>query len=258
MADAFPLPAYPWQRQRLWAPKNQWNLPASVAAETSPSPVRSPRPDLNTPYVAPQAGLETTLAEIWEGVLQVDRVGVHDNFFALGGHSLLAAQVASRIAGRVRADLPLREMFQSPTIAELAQRIDSVSSGGLATRVPPIVPVPRDAEMLPSFTQEALWFLDQLERGRATYTIYSPLRITGRLNTTTAERTLNEIFRRHESLRTRFPEVDGRPIQVIEPARLRRLRSSTWAPCPRPNAIRACGSGSPGRCESRLTFRMGP
>ena len=137
------LPAYPWQRQRLWAPKNQWNLPASVAAETSPSPVRSPRPDLNTPYVAPQAGLETTLAEIWEGVLQVDRVGVHDNFFALGGHSLLAAQVASRIAGRVRADLPLREMFQSPTIAELAQRIDSVSSGGLATRVPPIVPVPR-------------------------------------------------------------------------------------------------------------------
>ena len=234
------LPAYPWQRQRLWAPKNQWNLPASVAAETSPSPVRSPRPDLNTPYVAPQAGLETTLAEIWEGVLQVDRVGVHDNFFALGGHSLLAAQVASRIAGRVRADLPLREMFQSPTIAELAQRIDSVSSGGLATRVPPIVPVPRDAEMLPSFTQEALWFLDQLERGRATYTIYSPLRITGRLNTTTAERTLNEIFRRHESLRTRFPEVDGRPIQVIEPA------------APRPLALVDLGSLPEAQRDSRL------
>ncbi len=150
----------------------------------------------------------------------MDRIGVHDNFFALGGHSLLATQVVSRITGSIRADLPLREMFQSPTIAELAGRIGSATAGASG---PPIVPVPREGEMLPSFTQEALWFLDQLERGRATYTIYSPLRIKGPLQVAIAERALNEILRRHESLRTRFPEVDGRPIQVIEPVKPRPL-----------------------------------
>jgi len=212
------LPAYPWQKQRHWAPRNQWNAPSPAAMETNAPPDRCPRPDLNTPYVAPQAELEMELAEIWEEILQVERVGIHDNFFALGGHSLLAAQVASRIASRVHADLPLREMFQAPTIAELVERIESATAGNVRALGPPIVPVPRSGEMLPSFTQEALWFLDQLERGRATYTIYSPLRIRGPLSVITAERAIQEIMRRHESLRTRFPEVDGRPIQVIEPA----------------------------------------
>ena len=129
------LPTYPWQKQRHWAPRNPWNAPAPVAAEASTptdsnAPAqRSPRPDLTTPYVAPQPGLEATLAKIWEEVLQVDRIGVHDNFFALGGHSLLATQVVSRITGSIRADLPLREMFQSPTIAELAGRIGSATAG---------------------------------------------------------------------------------------------------------------------------------
>ena len=77
--------------------------------------------------------------------------------------------------------------------------------------------VPRDGRLLPSFTQEALWFLDQLERDEATYTIYSPLRVRGPLNVATTERALNEIARRHEILRTTFPEVEGRPVQRIAP-----------------------------------------
>ncbi|MGA2259018.1 MAG: amino acid adenylation domain-containing protein, partial [Thermoguttaceae bacterium] len=181
------------------------------------------RPDLQVEYVAPRNDTELRLAEIWQEVLNVDRVGIHDNFFGLGGHSLLATQVVSRIVRRLHADLPLREMFQAPTIAELAERVYSATTGGPGVLGPPILPVPRDAEMLPSFTQEALWFLDQLERGRATYTIYSPLRIEGRLNLATVERALNEIVRRHEALRTRFPAVDGRPIQLIEPAQPRPL-----------------------------------
>jgi amino acid adenylation domain-containing protein len=174
--------------------------------------------DLQVEYVPPRNETETGLAEIWREVLQLERVGIRDNFFALGGHSLLAAQVASRIARVLRVELPLREMFQSPTIAELAEQIVASQAGGKRALGPPIVPVPREGELLPSFTQEALWFLDQLERGRATYTIYSPLRIKGRLNVATVEGALNEIVRRHEALRTRFPEVDGRPVQVIEPA----------------------------------------
>ncbi len=226
------LPAYPWQKQRLWIGQSQWKAPQveSKPMEADVSAGRSARPDLNTPFIAPQAGLESELAEIWVEILQVEKIGIHDNFFALGGHSLLAAQVASRIAARVKVDLPLREMFQSPTIAELADRINAAAASGERNCGPPIPRLPRDGEMRPSFTQESLWFLDQLERGRATYTIYTPLRVSGRLNAATLERTFDEIRRRHETLRTRFPEVDGRPILVIEPALPRPLQLVDLSP----------------------------
>ena len=218
------LPAYPWQKKRHWALQgNKWEVASIKSDIHSPlaasHPPLAPRPDLTAPYVAPQPGLETELAEILQEILQVDRVGIHDSFFELGGHSLLAAQVISRIASRVQVDLPLRELFNAPTIATLVERIQTAQSGVGGNSLPPIVPAPRNAEMLPSFTQEALWFLDQLERGRATYTIYSPVRIWGRFDFAAAEKAVNEIFRRHEALRTRFPDVDGRPLQVIEPAR---------------------------------------
>jgi amino acid adenylation domain-containing protein len=199
-------------------------LTASGKVDRKALPVVDRRlPELQVEYVAPRNETETRLVEIWREVLQVERVGIHDNFFSLGGHSLLAAQVASRIARVLRAELPLREMFQSPTIAELAERVESALAGGRRALGPPIVPVSRESALLPSFTQEALWFLDQLERGRATYTIYSPLRIRGRLNLATVERALNEIVSRHEALRTRFPDVDGWPTQVIEPPRPKTL-----------------------------------
>ncbi len=180
-------------------------------------PVEEQPRDLQVAYVAPRNDTESRLVDIWQEILRVDRVGIHDNFFALGGHSLLAAQVAARVARELQAELPLRDLFQSPTIAELAERVHASLAGGRRALGPPILPAPRDGQLLPSFTQEALWFLDQLERGRATYTIYSPLRIRGPLNVATVERALNEILRRHEALRTRFPAVDGRPVQVIEP-----------------------------------------
>ena len=136
--------------------------------------VEPQRPDLQVEYVAPRNETEARLAEIWQEVLHLDRVGIHDNFFASGGHSLMAAQVVARIARRLHAELPLREMFQSPTIAELAERVDAAVTkgtgcpGGLSVLGPPILPAPREGQMLPSFTQEALWFLDQLEPGQRT------------------------------------------------------------------------------------------
>ena len=199
-------------------------LTASGKVDRKALPAAEERPsDLQAEYAPPRNETEARLAEIWQEVLHVERVGIHDNFFALGGHSLLAAQVASRIARVLRAELPLREMFQSPTIAELAERVVAALAGGRSAIAPPIVPTSREGELLPSFTQEALWFLDQLERGRATYTIYSPLRIKGPLNVKTVERALNEIVRRHEALRTHFPAVDGRPVAIIEPAQPKAL-----------------------------------
>ena len=149
-------------------------------------------------------------------MLHLDQVSVHDNFFALGGHSLLATQVMSRIGRRLHVELPLRDLFHAATIAELAECVVAARSGGVAAQQP-IPLAPRDGQLLPSFTQEALWFLDQLEQGQPTYTAYPTLRIRGPLDVPVLDRALNEIWRRHEAIRTRFPEVDGRPTAVIEP-----------------------------------------
>jgi amino acid adenylation domain-containing protein len=175
------------------------------------------------PYVAPRTPTEDFLAEIWSELLNVDQVGMHDNFFALGGHSLLAVRVVSRVRSLFNVELPLRELFEAPTIDELAERIQAARERGTVVR-PPIVPIPRDGELPLSLTQESLWFLDQLEIERATYTRYRGLRLIGPLDVPALERTLHEILRRHEALRTRFPEIDGRPVQVIEPPDPRPLR----------------------------------
>ena len=186
-----------------------------------------PRPerqrDAQREYVAPRTPDEEQLAAVWQEVLRVERVGIHDNFFAMGGHSLLATQVVARIAGQMGVEMPLRDLFHAPTIAELAERLGVARAQGNASRAGMIPTVARDGVLLPSLTQEALWFLDQLERDRPTYTIFSPLRIRGRLNVKTVERALGEIARRHESLRTTFPEIDGRPVQVIAPPEPRAL-----------------------------------
>ena len=197
------------------------NANGKVDRKALPRPDR--QPDSPCPYVPPRTPDEEQLADIWSEVLRVDRVGIHDNFFALGGHSLRAAQVVSRIARRMDVDLPLRDMFQTPTVAELAERIALARTHGTVSRRGHIPVVPRDGLLPLSFTQEALWFLDQLDRGRPTYTVYPTLRLKGPLDVAVIERAFNEILRRHEALRTRFPEVDGRPVQIIDPPAFRPL-----------------------------------
>jgi amino acid adenylation domain-containing protein len=167
-------------------------------------------------YVSPRTPTEEFLAEIWCEVLRVDQVGVHDSFFELGGHSLLAVRVISRVRSLFDVEVPLRDLFEAPTIDGLAKRIQVARDQGRMVR-PPIVPVPRDGQLPLSLTQESLWFLDQLEIERATYTRYRGMRLIGQLDLPALERTLNEITRRHEVLRTRFPAIEGQPTQVIEP-----------------------------------------
>jgi amino acid adenylation domain-containing protein len=174
--------------------------------------------DAECVYVPPRTSDEELLADIWREVLHVERVGVHDNFFALGGHSLLATQVMSRIARRLKVEVPLRDMFQTPTIAGLAERVAALRTIDTGTARLRVTPVPRDGSLPLSFNQEALWFLDQLEADRATYTIHFALRLGGPLDVPALNRALKEVARRHEVLRTRFPEVDGQPVQVIAPS----------------------------------------
>ncbi|PYX84613.1 MAG: non-ribosomal peptide synthetase, partial [Acidobacteria bacterium] len=182
-----------------------------------PAPDQS-RPDLEEDYVAPRNPVEEVLANIWAEVLRLERVGAHDDFFDLGGHSLLATQVVSRVRESLQVELPLRALFESPTLSSLAEVIarGRLERDGLLS--PPILPVPRRGELPLSFAQQRLWFLDQLQPDNPFYNISRGLRLRGALDVNALEQALNEIVRRHEVLRTTFATVDDHPVQVIAPS----------------------------------------
>lgn len=184
-----------------------------------PAPDWSER-SLDNVYEAPRTAVEKRLGRIWQEVLSKKVVGIHDNFFDLGGHSLLATQLISRVREAFAIDLPLRAIFESPTILTLAEQVEIAQRAGAVTTAPPLLPVPRTAEMPLSFAQQRLWFLDQLEPGSPFYNIPEALRLTGKLDTAVLERALNEVVRRHEILRTIFPMTDGRAYQNILPERM--------------------------------------
>ncbi|HET7231280.1 MAG TPA: amino acid adenylation domain-containing protein, partial [Longimicrobium sp.] len=165
---------------------------------------------------APRTPVEEVLAGIWAEVLRLERVGVEESFFELGGHSLLATRVVSRIRELLGVELPLRALFEEPTVAELAGRVEEMRRAGLPV-LPPVVPTARTGALPLSFAQERLWFLDRLEPGSSAYNLPYPLRVRGGLQVRALERALGEIVRRHEALRTVFREVDGSAVQVVTP-----------------------------------------
>jgi amino acid adenylation domain-containing protein len=177
----------------------------------APEPVRTGGTGENA---VPTGPFEEMLAAIFAEVLGLERVGVHDDFFALGGHSLLATQVISRLRRACAVELPLRALFEEPTVAGLAVRMGREKG---ADEAPPILPVPRGSDLPLSFSQQRLWFLDRLTAGSPLYNIPAAMRLEGPLNPAVLSRALSEVARRHEALRTTFPAVDGEPVQVIHP-----------------------------------------
>ena len=172
---------------------------------------------------APRSATETQIAGIWREILGLATVGVNDNFFELGGHSLLATRVLSQIRSRLDTDLSLRELFENPTVATLAGRIDAAVGQDIPTTNHPRPSSMRKvsrAEPVPlSFAQQRLWFLERLEPGLPTYVLPASVRLRGPLDLNSFQRALDEIIRRHESLRTTFAARDGQPFQVIHEAR---------------------------------------
>ena len=187
-----------------------------------------PAPDQAHPragaYVPPGTLVEEMLAGLWEELLNRDRVGIHDDFFELGGHSLLAAQITWRAAKMFQVNLPVTTLFEAPTIAEMATALESAMAWEQAD-LPPIRAFGdgRSAHPPLSFAQERLWFLDQMFPGSATYNMPFSVRLHGRLDVAALARTLAEIVRRHEILRTVFPAVNGQPHQSVQPPRDRTL-----------------------------------
>ncbi|MFZ5515905.1 MAG: amino acid adenylation domain-containing protein [Candidatus Zhuqueibacterota bacterium] len=173
------------------------------------------RPELESVFVAPRTPAEELIADIWSQVLHVRKVGAFDSFFELGGHSLLATQVVSRVRDVFQVELPLRSLFESPTVAAFAQHIEQAKMAEKGIQAPPIRKTSRQQPSPLSFAQQRLWFMDQLEPGSAMYNIPDAVRLTGALNVDALQQSLREIVRRHEILRTSFQTVDGKATQVI-------------------------------------------
>ncbi|MBD2183513.1 amino acid adenylation domain-containing protein [Planktothrix sp. FACHB-1355] len=182
-------------------------LPIPVQTETEPQ-VKAKN------YRTPT---QEILSGIWIQVLGIQSIGITDNFFQLGGHSLLATQVISRIRKAFQLEFPLRYLFESPTIAELSQRIEAEIKAGQKLELPPIASVPREGNLTLSFAQQRLWFANQLLPGNPAYNMPVAVRLFGSLNVKALEQSLNEVIKRHESLRTSFIEINGEPVQQIAP-----------------------------------------
>ncbi|HEX8560147.1 MAG TPA: amino acid adenylation domain-containing protein [Pyrinomonadaceae bacterium] len=188
----------------------------------------APSPSLRAEEISgarPATAVEEVLARLWADVLDLERVGADDNFFELGGHSLLATRLLSRVRTVFDRELPLRAVFESPTLTGMAALIEAALAGGESSPLPPLRPAPRDAEPPLSSAQQRLWFLDRMEPDSPFYNVPAALRLTGELNDAALEGAINEVVRRHEVLRTTFPAVEGRAVQ--------RIAAALWLPLAR-------------------------
>src|SRR5215217_2743367 len=169
-------------------------------------------------FIAPRTAMEARVAEIWAPLLGVKRVGAEDNFFERGGHSLLVMQVASRLRETLGRDVPVRMLFEAPTVSALASRLDELVKDGLRTGRPALVRTARTEALPQSFAQQRLWFLDRLEPGGSLYNIALAMKLEGVLEVGALERAFNELVRRHESLRTTFHQHEQGSVQRIHAA----------------------------------------
>ncbi|HSF40925.1 MAG TPA: amino acid adenylation domain-containing protein [Thermoanaerobaculia bacterium] len=194
------------------------NPNGKVDRKALPAPERQSAPEASR---APRTPVEEVVAGLWAELLGVERVGLDDDFFALGGHSLLAARVASRLRQVFDVELPVRDLFEAPTVAELAARVEAARRTGTGPAVPalrpPLVPIPREGALPLSFAQQRLWLIDQLQPGTPLYNLPVVLRVEGPLDAAVLARSLGEIVRRHEALRTVFAVEGDSPVQGIEP-----------------------------------------
>ena len=181
---------------------------------TTPMPAQLTR---HTAETMPRTPLEEILAEIWTILLDLERVGIYDNFFQLGGDSILATQLLSRIRDVAHVELSFRSFFEAPTIADVAGHIETVQQTISQLPEPSLHSVPRDGPLPLSYGQQRLWFLDQLGLSRHAYNLLEAVCLCGPLQVAALAQSFHAIVQRHEVLRTTFINITGQPLQVVGP-----------------------------------------
>ncbi|HEX6284046.1 MAG TPA: amino acid adenylation domain-containing protein, partial [Pyrinomonadaceae bacterium] len=215
-----------WLKERLpaYMAPSDWialdDLPRTASGKINRSALPAPDGESasqSAAFAPPQTLVEELLAAIWQQVLNLERVSRNDNFFWLGGHSLLATRITSHVRETFHVDLPVRVLFESPTIAELATRIEQLTQAGVTLEAPPLRRREADEPLVLSHAQERLWFLDQLRPGSNAYNLPVAMYVSTEFNVPALEQSLSEVVRRHEVLRTTIGLDAGRPQPVIAP-----------------------------------------
>jgi amino acid adenylation domain-containing protein len=191
---------------------------------------RLPIPDFRKDVVfeIPESPLENRLAEMWTALLGSDPISLHSNFFDLGGNSLLAATLINRLKSELGEDIKLVVLFEKPTVYQLSRYLEEHHPLGVRRLLGEVIPgdeeallrikpVSRKGNLPLSFAQQRLWFMDRLQPGGYTYNVPNFFRLAGELDLPAFKKSLETVIERHEVLRTRFLEVDGRPVQVVGP-----------------------------------------
>ncbi|HEX6862027.1 MAG TPA: amino acid adenylation domain-containing protein, partial [Thermoanaerobaculia bacterium] len=187
-----------------------------VALPALPRPAHEEGPESGGALRTP---VEEAVAAIWSAVLGSPVRDGEASFFELGGHSLLAVQAQARVRGQLGVDLPLRTLFEAPTVAAFAHRVEEALYGAAGLERPPLVAAAAGRDLPLSVAQQRLWFLDQLEPGSAAYNLPAAVGLSGRLSPAALVAALGQVVARHAMLRTRFASVAGRPVQRVAPAR---------------------------------------
>ncbi|HSU17605.1 non-ribosomal peptide synthetase [Longimicrobium sp.] len=191
-------------------------LPLTSSGKVDRKALPAPATPSADAHAAPRTPGEEVLAGIWSRVLRAERVGIDDDFFLLGGQSLLATQVVSRIRGAFGVEVPLRAVFEAPTVRRLAARIEALRGTGEAP-LPPVVPTDRGGAMPLSFAQERTWFLERMEPEAGAYNMPVRIRLRGEIDAQALRCALETVVHRHEALRTRIREENGLATQTVAP-----------------------------------------
>ena len=205
------LPAY--MVPSLWVAMDSWPTNANGKVDRKALPL----PSLQHAEVEPLVSAnEQLLGELWAALLPEQPLGRNSHFFEAGGHSLLATRLIARIRQRCALELPLRSVFEAPLLWQLAERLDALAAApAQASAAPQLLPVPRQAHMPVSLSQQRLWLVDRLHGPSASYNMAASLTLSGPLDMAALRATFNALLARHEVLRSAYHDLDGEPIMLI-------------------------------------------
>ncbi|NIF18293.1 non-ribosomal peptide synthetase [Pantoea sp. Cy-639] len=204
------LPSYMVPAQLIHLARMPLGPSGKVERRALPAPVWQQRE-----HVEPQGPLQQQVAAIWREVLGLKQVGLRDDFFALGGHSLLATQVVSRTRQALDVELPLKALFEARELGAFCAEVARLHESGARNRQGAIARVDRRQAVPLSYSQQRMWFLWQMEPDSPAYNVGGMARLSGVLHVDAFERALQALIVRHETLRTTFPSVDGKPCQCV-------------------------------------------